>query len=202
MPNPPAPRAVTEPPRRLFVAVPLDAPTRQAIERHLAHLARLGPLPGRLVPPDNWHVTLRFLGDVNARGEAALVRALDDAAWPAAFAMTFGRLGAFSTAARARVLWLGVDEGAVALARLAALADGAAASAGLGSDGRVAAHLTLSRLRPGTPGDVRRLVDAAAAARIATTVTEVVLYESELGGGPARYAVRHRVALPAAERSI
>ena len=90
----------------------------------------------------------------------------------------------------------------MALARLASLADGAAESAGLGSDGRFAAHLTLSRLRPGTPGDVRRLVDAAAAARIATTVTEVVLYESELGGGPARYAVRHRVALPAAERSI
>ena len=154
------------------------------------------------MPPANWHVTLRFLGDVNARGEAALVRALDDAAWPAAFAMTFGRLGAFPTAARARVLWLGVDEGAVALARLASLADGAAESAGLGSDDRFAAHLTLSRLRPGTPGDARRFVDAAAAARIATTVTEVVLYESELGGGPARYAVRHRVALPAAERSI
>lgn len=195
MPYPPAPHAVTEPPRRLFVAAPLDTPTRQAIERHLA---RLGQLPGRLVPPASWHVTLRFLGDVDARGEAALVSALDDTAWPAAFAMTFGRLGAFPAAARARVLWLGVDEGDAALARLASLADGAAESAGLGSDGRFAAHLTLARLRPGAPGDVRRLVDAAPAARIETMVSEVVLYESELGGGPARYAVRHRVGLPAA----
>jgi len=195
MPIPPAPRAVTEPPRRLFVAVPLDGTTRQAIERHLA---RLGPLPGRLVPPANWHVTLRFLGDVDARGEAALVRALDDAAWPAAFAMTLGRLGAFPTAARARVLWLGVDAGAAPLAHLAALADGAAESAGLGSDGRFAAHLTLSRLRPGTPGDVRRLVDAAPAARVGMAVTEVALFASELGGGPARYSVRHRVMLPVA----
>lgn len=188
-------------PHRLFVAVPLDAPTRQAVERHLA---RLGPLPGRLVPPANWHVTLRFLGDVDASHEAALVRALDDAAWPPAFAMSFGHLGAFPTAARARVLWLGVDEGTAALARLAALADGAAEAAGLGSDGRFAAHLTLSRLRPGTSGgsgDVRPLVDASPPARIATAVTEVALFESELGGGPARYTVRHRVALPAAERS-
>jgi len=42
---------------RLFIAVPLTEQARDKIA------AALPPLPGRRVPPQNWHFTLRFLGD-------------------------------------------------------------------------------------------------------------------------------------------
>jgi len=55
----------------MFVSVRPDASTRQ----RLAAL-QLGPVPGlRLVDPEDWHITLRFLGQV----DEALVPSLADA---------------------------------------------------------------------------------------------------------------------------
>ncbi|MGA1075256.1 MAG: 2'-5' RNA ligase family protein, partial [Ilumatobacteraceae bacterium] len=63
---------------RLFVAIRPDADTVEALGR-LVHDA--GP-DVRLVPEASWHVTLRFLGDVDT-AEAMLAVLADDASLPA-----------------------------------------------------------------------------------------------------------------------
>ena len=47
---------------RLFLAVPLTDEVRAALAVHIMHRTGDLPLPGKPVPPPNWHVTMRFLG--------------------------------------------------------------------------------------------------------------------------------------------
>ena len=169
---------------RLFVAVPLEEETRQALA------ARLGegpPLPGSPVPPANWHITLRFLGSVEQVTYDRMLEALDRASLGDPFRIAFGGLGAFPRASRATVLWVAVDDGAERLSVLAASVEGALDEAGIPPDDRpFASHLTLSRLRP--PQDVRPLVEATSSVGVRQMVTRVVVYRSHLGGRrPARY---------------
>ncbi|MDX1690710.1 MAG: RNA 2',3'-cyclic phosphodiesterase [Acidimicrobiia bacterium] len=168
---------------RLFLAVAPDEETRH----RLAHL--LGDpaaLPGRPVHPDNWHLTLRFLGDVGPVGRDRLLGTLGDADLGTPFGLSWSGLGAFPNPRRARVLWLGVRRGAPELEDLAGRVREAVEDAGFDPEERpFSPHLTLSRLRP--PEDVRPLVDRFEAPDAAMRVSEVVLFRSNLGGGPARY---------------
>ncbi|MCL1693057.1 MAG: hypothetical protein M3096_05180, partial [Actinomycetia bacterium] len=49
---------------RLFLAVALTDEVRHGLAAFLSE--RVVRLPGRPSPPDNWHMTLRFLGPTNA----------------------------------------------------------------------------------------------------------------------------------------
>lgn len=135
---------------RAFAAI---VPPPEAVAELTHHLDGV-PLPGRPVPPPNWHVTLRFAGQVDAVTYERWLAALDEALLPEPFTATVAGFGAFPKARRATVLWLGVrGEG---LAELAASVDEAAAQAGLGNEERpFRGHLTLARLRP--PADVTGL---------------------------------------------
>ncbi|MDP9178060.1 MAG: RNA 2',3'-cyclic phosphodiesterase [Gemmatimonadota bacterium] len=91
---------------RLFIAVPLTEKARERIA------AGLRPLPGRLVPPENWHFTLRFLGDTPASARDTLISALHSVQLGQEFSVQFDGMGAFPRVKRARIIWLGVTEGA------------------------------------------------------------------------------------------
>lgn len=170
---------------RLFVAAPLTGEARHALAALLRDRVPDG-LPGRPVPPPNWHLTLRFLGDVDEVGSDRLAAGLDRADLGAPFTIVWGGLGAFPRPARATVLWIGTAQGGPALAALAAAVEEAVQSAGFPSEERpFRGHLTLSRIRPDR--DVRSLLAAVPPAGIAMQVERVVLYRSHLGPGGARY---------------
>jgi 2'-5' RNA ligase len=170
---------------RLFVAVPLTEDSRQALSLLLTDVAPRG-LPGRVVPPGNWHVTLRFLGDVDPVGRDRLLAALDDAELGPPFAVRWAHLGAFPRPRRATVLWVGADRGTVELEQLAALVEDAAGVAGFTPEERpFRSHLTLSRIRPSQ--DITALVDAIPPMGVMMPVDRVVVYQSRLGRGGAQY---------------
>ena len=54
---------------RLFIGVPLTDEARRAVEKALPK-----KLPGKLVPPENWHFTLRFLGSTAAEEREKIVQ--------------------------------------------------------------------------------------------------------------------------------
>lgn len=170
---------------RLFVAVPLTTEARHALaDRVLA--AAPGGLPGRPVPPPNWHVTLRFLGDVEAVGQDRILAALDQADLGAGFTVAWGAPGAFPRPGRAAVLWVGADRGADRLESLAAATEQAAVSAGFPDEDRpFRPHLTLSRIRP--EEDVTSLLAAMPPLGVVMPVDRIVLYRSHLGRGGASY---------------
>ncbi len=191
---PRAPLPMTEPRvGRLFLGVPLSEQLRDALGEHLGR-ALPGGVPGRAVVPANWHLTLRFLGETDAEQHRRLVEALEGAPLGPRFSMVLGGLGAFPRARRAGVLWVGVDEGAAELKRVAALAEDAARHAGFAAEKKpFSPHLTISRLNP--PRDIEAAVAAAPPFGGRMEVGEVVLFRSHLGSGPPRYEALQRFAL-------
>jgi 2'-5' RNA ligase len=174
---------------RLFIGVPLTNGARRGIANALPK-----KLPGKPVPPENWHFTLRFLGSTETEARDRIVERLKGATCGAPFTVRFNELGAFPNPGRARILWLGVDDGADRMIQLAAIAESVARSVGFAAEAReFKPHLTLSRIDP--PTSVKTLVNSAPRFGMRMTVDSVVLYRSRLGGGPARYEQVERFAL-------
>jgi 2'-5' RNA ligase len=168
-------------PERLFIGAPVTPDACAAIARALPK-----NLPGKLVAPDKWHFTLRFLGPTVLEAREEIIARLSAARLGPAFQVRFGELGAFPNPRRARILWLGVTRGGERLSDLAAIAEDAARNAGFAPEGkRFTPHLTLSRIDP--PRSVAQLLAQNHSYNVEMTVPALILYRSQLGGGPARY---------------
>ena len=169
--------------QRLFVGVPVPEKTSVSIARQLP-----APLPGRQPPLTNWHFTLRFLGDTEAETRDRLVEKLFAASFGAQFPISFDKLGAFPSARRARVLWLGVSSGRERLETLAAKVETAATSCGFDPETRrFSPHLTLSRIR--SPESVADLLSKSQPVNAGMVVDRVILYSSATGGPHSVYTI-------------
>lgn len=156
-----------------------------AVGRALAALAR-PERPGlRWTTPDQWHVTLRFLGRVDpGRVTEAFAGLEPPGPAQAVLGPTVGRFGD-------RVLH-------VPVAGLDALAAAVAAVPGLGPrpERSFRGHVTLARARGSAAVDLGALTGAPVAGR--WPVGEVTLVRSHLDGAGARYEVVARRPLPPA----
>lgn len=172
--------------RRVFVAAGVDDDTRHGIAQLLTE--RAPHLPGKVVPPANWHVTLRFLGEIDDPTFDRLIAALATADLGSRFPVRWAGLGAFPRPAKATVLWVGLDRGEELLAGLAERVDDAIDAAGLpGEDRPFNPHLTLSRIRP--PEDVSTLVATVPPLQVTMGVDRVAVYQSRLGAGAPTYRI-------------
>jgi 2'-5' RNA ligase len=147
---------------RLFVALPLP----DSVKRSLEPLARgLGDV--RWLTPDQQHLTLRFIGEVdNGRlDEVAEALALVQG-WP--FEVRLEGLGHFPPRGEPRVLWVGIEKNPD-LKSLKRRIDRALADVGLPPEARkFAPHVTLARIRGPLSHD-----------RLATYLMRHSLYRSE-----------------------
>lgn len=174
---------------RLFIGIPLTEEARLGVANSLPK-----NLPGKVVPAENWHFTLRFLGATRPEARDQIIRQIDSATCGAPFTVRFNELGAFPQPRRARILWLGIDEGVDRMIQLAAIAEAAARHGGFDAETReFKPHLTLSRIDP--PVSVKALVESKPTFGTRMTVDSVIVYRSRLGGGPARYEEVVRIDL-------
>lgn len=145
----------------------------------------------RWVRLDGLHMTLRFLGPtMEDRVSLARDAVRETAADHGPFSVTLGGAGMFPTGGRPRALWLGVREGADALANLAKGVDRALVDRGWPADTRpFRAHLTLARADgvAAGAGIGDRLKAASSALEVTFQLDRIGLFESLTGGGPARY---------------
>jgi 2'-5' RNA ligase len=96
----------------------------------------------------NFHLTLKFLGDVHSETLKDVSEVIQDVAGGQdPFSIEFGGIGAFPNLYRPRVLWVGVKQGASIVSRLAETVNLALKRLGFPSDNRFHPHLTLARLR-------------------------------------------------------
>ena len=125
---------------RLFFALWPDDATRDA----LASLARgaLGDGNGRLVAPENLHLTLAFLGGVDAAFRACAERAAEQVS-ALGFTLSLAHTGCWP---RAQVLWSAPEATPDALSELASALNGALHECGYAPEARpFRAHVTLAR---------------------------------------------------------
>lgn len=182
---------------RLFVAIEPPCALRGWVAEATR---RLEPLASglRWVPPANAHLTLAFLGEQPAGRLEPLREAIRRAAARPAFGLGFGGLGAFDSWRRARVVWLGVTDGAEELRALAAALKDGLERGGFPVEKReFSAHLTLARARE--PRALKALEGAALASPAAIQVRELSLMRSHLDPKGARYEALWRCALSEVE---
>ena len=168
---------------RAFAAIALPDEVRAA----LVLLQHELPVP-RVVAPENLHLTLCFLGELNGPTlEEAhhAFKAID--ATP--FALSLNGVGVFG-GAKPRLVYAGVTE-SVPLRRLQAKIETAARTVGISVERRrFVPHVTLAYLNPNKV-DVPRMEEFVAQGLGFSTpsfgVDDFRLYESRLGNGPAIY---------------
>jgi len=143
------------------------------------------------VSPDNLHITLRFLGEVDDTRVAELGGVLDEAAAGLPrFGLGIRGLGAFPTLTRPRVIWAGVGEGAGALRTLAGRVESGLARVGVPAEDRpFSGHVTLGRIREPRhdPGLAATLASGASRYFGTLSVERVCLMRSDLSPRGARY---------------
>jgi 2'-5' RNA ligase len=176
---------------RLFSGLELPADIRM----------RLGLMRGQVggakwIAPEDMHITLRFLGDVDQRtGDefADLIAAIAEEP----FEVAIKGLGSFGGRAP-RAIWAGVEHDG-AIERLARAHERAARLAGLGAEAReFTAHVTLARLKSARPEPVARFLEEQGDfAPMRFEVSRVVLFSARPGSGGGPYAVEEAFPLGA-----
>ena len=137
---------------RAFIAVELPPAVREAVEGVVREL-RSGIGDGvRWVRPEGVHLTLKFLGDIDAGSVPAVSRAMAQCAASAApFDLFLEGVGVFPNARRPRVIWIGLGGALEPLLALQHSIDRELEGLGFARERRpFTPHLTLGRVRDGS----------------------------------------------------
>jgi len=164
--------------RRVFFALWPDAAAAQSLDT-LAGIAHKA-FAGRRMRRDTLHMTLAFIGEIEAARVADLLAAAGCVPLPGAFAMHIDRLHCWR---HNRIVWCGPSAMPAQLAALAASLATSLGEAGFRLEARAfAAHATLLR-------NADCACEAPAFAPFDWPVADFVLVESNLTPAGARYAV-------------
>jgi 2'-5' RNA ligase len=184
---------------RLFAAVELSNDTRDAMAAEQKRIAALlGPAAAALtwIRPDHAHLTLVFLGEVDAAQVPALVDnvGVDIDALP--FEIVFSGIGAFPSRGAPRVLWMGISSGEAPLRSLQrALTARVSAQGVVLEDREFHPHLTLARWTRSRPSDRHRALAVGRTRVVGQRVEHATLYESRLSSSGATYVPLTRANL-------
>ncbi len=169
---------------RTFVAVELAQDVRGRTSRLIKKWSASGA-DVRWVKPENMHLTLNFLGDVDEREVHQVCDAVARAAAShEVFQCSFFGVGAFPNAAKPRTVWIGIDENREALCSLQAATEEALHKIGFPKERRrFNPHLTIGRAKHAGSdwGQLSEMIDQAGQFDGGTMkVAEVVVFSSQL----------------------
>lgn len=171
---------------RLFTGVDLPEEYRTGLKQVAGNWRKRLRSRTTWTRPENWHATLKFLGDVHAELVGDVRAALEDVAFNA-FILQAGGAGFFPPRGAPRVFWTGVRAGGRELGELAEGIERVLEPLGFERERRpFRAHLTMARIRRAENdpwGELTRDVDQMQWP--AFEVRAFTLWESELGpSGP------------------
>lgn len=181
---------------RLFIAVPLPPEIAAAAAASLPDMPEV-----RRVRPEQMHVTLAFLGNVDTSRLPDVFGALREGSTGVPpFRVSLEGLGRFPADGAPRIVWLGIVQGAAELIRLAEATRRALAAREISFDPKpFRAHVTLARVTDRADRSTTRALVAAIArgrsAALAFRAEGVVCFESVVSQKGPRYTPRATVAL-------
>ena len=177
---------------RLFTGLEIPSDVGFALS-----LKRGGLSGARWIDSENYHITLRFIGDVDHQTADEVADSLDRLSHSMRFDVRLTHLGSFG-GDRPRALYAGIEP-SEALNRLQAAQERVLQKAGLPPEGRkFVPHVSLARLRGSSALDVARFIaEAGRFEALRFPVGRFVLFSSKdsVGGGP--YVVEQSYPLAA-----
>ena len=143
---------------RSFIAIELPREIKLAIARLQDKLKASGGAPVRWVDPDNIHLTLKFLGDIDTGITGRIAAALEEAARGThPFKVEVSGLGVFPNPRRVQVVWVGLTGELEKLGQLQKRIEDGLVPLGFPAEGRAfTPHLTLARVRDYAGPDERQ----------------------------------------------
>jgi 2'-5' RNA ligase len=173
---------------RVFVAVDVGDAVRREVARVISALTvklEAAKTPPKVVwvKPAALHVTVRFIGEVDAPEVERLTALLAPPIAVAPFELAWRGIGTFPSAKHPRALWLGVTHGAAPLAQVEAeVSRRLAGDKAVELDDRAfLPHLTLGRVKMAGAGvDWPKILQAVEVKHVTSIVERVTLYRSQL----------------------
>lgn len=133
---------------RAFIAIELPKEIKDALANLQSQLQSAGA-DAKWVAPQNLHLTLKFLGEINDKQLEKIAAVLEETAQRnRPFQLSINSLGAFPTASAPRVIWVGVDKGEAECKKIAAEIEEKTALAGIPKEEReFSCHITIARVK-------------------------------------------------------
>lgn len=175
---------------RLFVAIEIPEVVKARLTEVPRHISG-----ARWLPPDQIHLTLRFIGEVSDALAADVTSVLGEVHAPT-FELALKGAGTFGPAASPRVLWVGVRH-SDPLLDLQSCVERALCSLGLAPSRRsYRPHLTLARLKNVHANQLARFIEAIKGQALPPwDVQRFTLFCSTLSPKGATHAVVERYGL-------
>jgi 2'-5' RNA ligase len=185
---------------RLFLALSVPEEVKVQLHRVQLELRETVKEGARWTPPDQFHLTLKFLGSIRQSQVEPLIGALSESIAPfGPLVLTASGLGAFPPRGKPRVLWAGVSDAAQQLPWLQRTVE--LASAAFTVEPAVndfSGHITLARLSEfrGAANELKTLL-AGASQRMfgGWTANHLALMQSELSSAGATHLLLGEIPL-------
>ena len=171
---------------RSFLAINLDLEVVCAIADEQIKLKEAAQQSGaeiKWIPPQNMHVTIRFLGQVTE----PMVQAIKDNIEPvtrgfAPFELTAANLGFFPDEENPKIVWIGVDDPGKELSSLYSKVAKTIEEAGFKSDNTpFKSHITIGRVKNAPPNMASELVQQFKQLSFGVSkISDLICYQSDL----------------------
>ncbi len=207
---------------RLFVAIDIPEDIRHGLDTEFNKLKQCVNENGikgiKWVSPHLWHITLKFIGEVNEDALLPLKNAIEEAIKGVRhFDLTIKGIGCFPNYRNPKVIWFGVKEAPEAKGCLETIHRGLEMNlSGLGigvENRRFHSHLTVGRIKkcPSPSSGVKRLIKCISTNAIADiddnngkggpkplgfTVNKIILYKSVLTPRGPIYTALRTISFP------
>lgn len=135
---------------RTFIAIELPKEIKDFLSRIQERLRASGA-DVKWVQPENIHLTLKFLGEIDGEKLEKIIRILEDACGQkTSFPMRMAGVGAFPKIKIPRIIWVGVDKGGSEAEEIAGVLEEEITKLGIpAEEKKFSAHITVGRSRSG-----------------------------------------------------
>lgn len=179
---------------RSFIALDL-CNEQKAILKNIQTRLKAADADVKWVEPDNFHITLKFLGIIPQHEITPIAEIMDSQAKEtASFSIEFGGLGAFPSVERPDIIWAGLTQGQQQLTALADILEEALFLRGFPKETKkFHPHITIGRKR--TNHNINALSAALKTTPLISTVQKalhITLFQSDLSSDGPRYSVLHQ----------
>lgn len=132
---------------RTFIAIEVPEKIRKHIDSVVMEEKKRN-LPIKWIKFQNFHITLKFLGEINEPKKNEIIPLMTDVSKKfSTFEVGFEGIGCFPNPRNPRVLWIGVTEGSEKLCEIAQNLEGALSRCGFKEEKRFHSHLTIARIK-------------------------------------------------------